>query len=403
MSTATLSTAGTVDGGTVSVTGGTNWWGGGGGAEPNSGPYGDAQVGAYYQVGAPQVYIGTSRATAVPATNSNVTLTANDYVCTGAESSTVGPNPCTMTPGAPTGSFQVPASLAPGTYNVYLDAPNTTPLPGNGPNDAYQTAQGTNLGTDEAVTQLDVEGVSLVKSTTSTGFGTAGDTIPYTYLVTNSGPDTITGVGVSDNLIPTVNCPDSSLAGGASETCTATYTVTQADVDAGSVTNTATASATDAYGDTLTSAPSSVTVNASNASSSLTLVKSTTSSGYGAAGDTIPYSYLVTNTGTKTLHGISVSDNLIPTVNCPDSTLGVRGLGDVHRHLHRDPGRRRHRLGDQHGHGQWHRPPGQHPDLGAVVGHGERLERLLERDAGQVDDLHAATARRGTPSPTATW
>ena len=61
--------------------------------------------------------------------------------------------------------------MAPGTYNVYLDAPNTTPLPGNGPNDAYQTAQGTNLGTDEAVTQLDVEGVSLVKSTTSTGFG----------------------------------------------------------------------------------------------------------------------------------------------------------------------------------------------------------------------------------------
>ena len=31
--------------------------------------------------------------------------------------------------------------------------------------------------------------------------------------------------------------------------------------------------------------------------SSLTLTKTTTSSGYGAAGQTIPYSYLVTNSG----------------------------------------------------------------------------------------------------------
>ena len=53
--------------------------------------------------------------------------------------------------------------------------------------------------------------------------------------------------------------------------------------------------------ETVTSAPSSVTVYASDADSSLSLTKSTTSTGYGAAGDTIPYSYLVTNTGTTTL------------------------------------------------------------------------------------------------------
>ena len=62
-----------------------------------------------------------------------------------------GRNPCTLTVGQPTGTFQVPSGLAPGAYNIYVDESNTTPLPGNGPNDAYQTATGTNLGTAESV------------------------------------------------------------------------------------------------------------------------------------------------------------------------------------------------------------------------------------------------------------
>ncbi len=135
--------------------------------------------------------------------------------------------------------------------------------------------------------------LSLVKSTTSTGYGAAGDTISYSYLVTNTGTTTESNIAVTDNLVATVSCPDPTLAPGASETCTGTYTVTQADVDTGSVTNTATASGTNGEGTTVTSASSSVTVGPSNATSSLSLVKSTTSTGYGAAGDTIPYSYLV--------------------------------------------------------------------------------------------------------------
>jgi hypothetical protein len=166
-STATLSTPTAASGGTVSVTGGTNWWGNAEGA-PNSGPYGDFQSGAMYQVSAPGVFIGTSRATAVPVLNSTVTISGNTYVCTGAESSTVGPNPCTMTPGQPSGSFQVPSGLAPGSYNIYIDETNTTPLPGNGPNDAYQTTRGTNLGTAESVTALTVLGGSSTTVTSPT-------------------------------------------------------------------------------------------------------------------------------------------------------------------------------------------------------------------------------------------
>ena len=161
-STATLSTPTASSGATVSITGGTNWWGSAGGA-PNTGPYGDFQSGAMYQASAPGVYIGTTRSSALPVLSSTVTIGANSYACTGAESTTVGPNPCTMTPGQPSGSFKVPSGLAPGSYNIYIDESNTTPLPGNGPNDSYQTAQGTNLGTAESVSPL-----SIVGSTSTT-------------------------------------------------------------------------------------------------------------------------------------------------------------------------------------------------------------------------------------------
>ncbi len=172
---------------------------------------------------------------------------------------------------------------------------------------------------------VDNPSISLAKSTTSSGYGAAGQTLGYDYLVTNTGTTTISSIGISDNKIASANlsCPDSSLAPGANETCTGTYTTTQADVDAGSVTNTATASGTDPEGGSVTSSPSSVTVSASQATSSLSLTKSTTSTGYGAASQSIPYDYLVTNTGTTTISSIGISDNKIASANlsCPDSSL----------------------------------------------------------------------------------
>ena len=170
--------------------------------------------------------------------------------------------------------------------------------------------------------------INLTKSTTSTGYGAAGQTIPYSYLVTNTGTTTLTAVGVSDDLVPTVSCPSGTLAPGVAETCTGTYTVTQGDVDAGSVTNIATASGTSPQSTVVTSSPSSVTVAANAATSSISLTKSTTSTGYGAAGQTIPYSYLVTNTGTTTLTAVGVSDDLVPTVSCPSGTL-VPGVAET--------------------------------------------------------------------------
>jgi uncharacterized repeat protein (TIGR01451 family) len=177
--------------------------------------------------------------------------------------------------------------------------------------------------------------LTLTKTTTSSGYGAAGQTVPFSYLVTNTGGTTLTNVAVSD-IGNSVSCPSGTLAKGASETCTGTYTVTQADVDAGSITSSATVAGTTPSGTSVSSPQSLVTLLANSATSSMTLTNSSTTPSFGAAGDPIGYQYTVTNTGTTTLSDLAVSDSainpqdayLLPipaptpiTVICPNATL----------------------------------------------------------------------------------
>ncbi len=155
-------------------------------------------------------------------------------------------------------------------------------------------------------------GLSLVKSTTSAGYQSAGDTINYSYLLTNTGTITLySPYTVTDNKT-TVTCPLTpvSLAPLDTVTCTATYTVQAADVTNKSVTNTATATAQDANigGNTVTSNQSSVTVPLE----SLSLIKSSSTAAYRTAGNTITYNYTLTNTGNVTLYApFDISDDHI--------------------------------------------------------------------------------------------
>ena len=90
--------------------------------------------------------------------------------------------------------------------------------------------------------------LSLVKSADPVTVTAAGQSVTYSFLVTNTGNVTVSELTVADTLAApagpelTVTCPVTTLAPGASTTCAATYLVTQADVDHGRVDNTATAS-----------------------------------------------------------------------------------------------------------------------------------------------------------------
>src|SRR6185312_14156230 len=140
--------------------------------------------------------------------------------------------------------------------------------------------------------------------TTTTAISTVGQQVPFTFTVTNTSNVAMTGVNVTDVQaapslaagMSTISCPSSSLAAGASETCTATYTVTQADLDHGSVVDTATAHGTPAGSSTpVDSPPSTVTVPAT-VTGGLTVVKATSTSAISAVGQQVPFTFAVTNT-----------------------------------------------------------------------------------------------------------
>ena len=162
--------------------------------------------------------------------------------------------------------------------------------------------------------------LTLVKSITlGDPYNILGGTITYSYDLTNDGKVGLAGpVTVTDDQT-LVTCPnvntvgdlDASLDPGESLICSASHTVTQADLDAGSLTNLATA-----HAGGIDSNQDSKTANATQ-NPELTLDKTTTSTGFSALGDSLSYNYNLKNTGNVTLSGpFMVSDDMA-TVNCP--------------------------------------------------------------------------------------
>ena len=163
--------------------------------------------------------------------------------------------------------------------------------------------------------------LELVKSATPQSFNQVGQVITYTYVVTNTGNVTLIGqISVTDNKVPVVCPPSAVLPPGQSLTCTASHTVTQADLDAGEIVNTATAS-----NGVITSPPDTVTVGAI-AVPRLVVVKASPTKLL-TAPQTVQYTYIVRNVGNVTVTGIALSDdNDNNNLSCPQTTLAPGAL-----------------------------------------------------------------------------
>jgi uncharacterized repeat protein (TIGR01451 family)/LPXTG-motif cell wall-anchored protein len=173
-------------------------------------------------------------------------------------------------------------------------------------------------------------GMSITKTSTShpdgNGDGVAdssaevGDEIDYSIVTTNTGEVTLTGVTVTDSLITDLSCTwpgtEGTLAPGASVTCTGSHTVTQAEADAGTVDNTATATSNE-------TGPVSATYQVPvTESAAIDITKE--ADGAVVSGEDYEFTITVTNTGNVTLTDVTVVDRVTP--DC-DADLGTMAPG----------------------------------------------------------------------------
>ncbi len=183
--------------------------------------------------------------------------------------------------------------------------------------------------TDTATSPVDPEpALDMVKTADAPDPVTVGDVINYSFALTNSGNVTLTDVTVTDTLagLSPIDCGDDgdnvieSFAPGGPVTCTATYTVTQDDVDNGGVTNTATATGTPPPGSPPLTPPTDSVDVPINRQPALSLVKSSDATTTLVAGTVITYTFSVNNSGNVTLTDVTITDPLtgLSPIDCGD-------------------------------------------------------------------------------------
>ncbi|TLP77232.1 DUF11 domain-containing protein, partial [Maribacter sp. ACAM166] len=216
-----------------------------------------------------------------------------------------------------------------GTYTITQDdmdaggVTNSALATAKGPegNDITDTSGTTNENDTPTVTTFtQTPTVALIKSAVVSGTGTLGDEITYTFTVENTGNTTLTNVVVTDPMVglTITGSPITSLeAGDSSDAITGTYTITQDDMDAGGVTNSALATAKGPEGNDITDTSGTTnendtpTVTTLDQNPGIALVKSAVVSGTGTLGDVITYIFTIENTGDTTLNNVIITDQMV--------------------------------------------------------------------------------------------
>ncbi|MBU2994027.1 DUF11 domain-containing protein [Octadecabacter sp. 1_MG-2023] len=196
------------------------------------------------------------------------------------------------------------------------------------PNDNYwDFRRGDNLA--NGAIETIAPGYELVKTVDggATTFTQVGEVITYNYVVSNIGSVNIDNIAVIDDKIGAVTCTPTlleSVESGApapnSANCSATYTVTQEDVDAQTLTNIAQATGDPEYG-SLGALEDTVTLTGPAFNSVMTVEKVATPSTFSTVGEVITYDFTITNEGNTTLTDVELTDPLIPTLSCSVATL----------------------------------------------------------------------------------
>ncbi len=184
------------------------------------------------------------------------------------------------------------------------------------------TSGGTAVTDDDSVTIATPAAPGFALSKTVADGPDAGNVanldeeLTYTFRVTNTGNVRLTDVTVTDARVNLSAAPCvATLDPGVTATCsTQKYTVTEDDVESGSVVNNASANAR--YGATTLTSADSATLTTETAAPLLTIVKTVADSAtdgdsIGSLGETLTYTFRVTNKGNVALKNVTLSDPLL--------------------------------------------------------------------------------------------
>lgn len=161
-----------------------------------------------------------------------------------------------------------------------------------------------------------------------------GTELAYTFTIRNTGTRTLKSVSIADSIgsIGKITPAKTTLAPGEETTATAPYRITAADIKAGQVVNSATASGTNPSGSSVKSKESRVTTTITGQRTGLTLTKTVDKeslTGDGAkAGAELAYGFKIANTGNVAIEGISISDGLAGISKVTVSWPGAKGRLD---------------------------------------------------------------------------
>ncbi|TRO62872.1 Ig-like domain-containing protein, partial [Christiangramia sabulilitoris] len=185
--------------------------------------------------------------------------------------------------------------------------------------------------------------IEAVKTVRVTG-SKVGDVIEYDIVVTNTGNVTVNNIEITDadaDVGSISGSPILTLAPGEAATVTANQTITQAHMDAGFVSNSATATGDSPSGtddvtdvsdngdDTDGNTTDDSTETPLDQNTAMEISKAASVSNFANVGDVIEYTITLTNTGNTTINSITITDDNAENLTLQSGDLNSDNLLDV--------------------------------------------------------------------------
>lgn len=187
----------------------------------------------------------------------------------------------------------------------------------------------TSAPTTETVAADAQPALTLDKTSAPNPAGPVGSIVTYTLVATNTGNQTLNTVAVTDARLPGLVLETATLARGDGLTCVQNYTVTQEDIDAGAILNTARVTAQTPSGDPVGPVDALEETGVPPAAPGLSVAKTASPAVLGAVGSFVTFTFEVENTGTTTLQNIAVDDALDTGPACAIARLAPGEVDNV--------------------------------------------------------------------------